>query len=208
MSRKKRDATRQWNSRQRKKFIENHTVRRHQRQSHENIEKQHLHARRFAQLFGFPCRSHAMISWSIRVSKPDWLTKNTGCQNELAHFEKKKKTNEIPPSPWRAFVRKIPLAPVLLYKLALYESCLGRSATPQGNEIRGSEESWLKISPSDVTSVNISWKYRKTAFACTEVSTTFRLPLSVVCFDFSIYECIWNRFIYKKYKLSKRTSTF
>ena len=58
----------------------------------------------------------------------------------------------------RAFVRKIALAPVLLCKLALYESCVGASATPQGNEIRVSEENSLKIIHPNVTSINISWK--------------------------------------------------
>ena len=56
----------------------------------------------------------------------------------------------------RAIVPKNALAPVLLCKLALYESCVGASATPQGNEIRVSEENSLKITPSDVTSVNFS----------------------------------------------------
>ena len=55
---------------------------------HENLEKQHSHARRFAQLFGFPCRSHALISWPMGASKPNCLRKNTGCRNERVRFEK------------------------------------------------------------------------------------------------------------------------
>ena len=68
------------------------------------------------------------------------------------------------PMAWRTFVRKIALAPVLLYKLALYESCVGASATPQGNEIRVSEENSLKMIASDLTSVNISWNFRFSKF--------------------------------------------
>ena len=103
---------------------------------------------------------------------------------------KPKKTDQIPSPPWRAIVPKNVFAPVLLCKLALYEKCVEASATPQGNEIRVSEENSLKIMHSDVTSVNISWKSWKTAFACTEVCTAFRLPLSVACSDFLIYGCI------------------
>lgn len=49
---------------------------------HKNPEKS-LHARRCAKLFGIPCWSHARISWSIGLSKPDWLRKNTGCQTNV-----------------------------------------------------------------------------------------------------------------------------
>ena len=73
------------------------------------------------------------------------------------------------PTACRAFVRKIALALVLLYKLALYESCVRPSATPQSNEIRASEEISSNFMPKRFTSVNffikfwkihVSWKTR------------------------------------------------
>ena len=121
---------------------------------------------------------------------------------------KSKKTNQIPPSPWRAFVPKNALAPVLLCKLALYESCIGASATPQGNEIRASEENSSNFMPKLFGSVNFSWNSWKTTFPCTAVILAFLLPHTIACSNFSIYGCISTRLTYKKYRLSKRMCRF
>ena len=48
---------------------------------------------------------------------------------------------------------KLPSASVLLYKLALYESCVKASATLQGNEIRDSEEKSSNLIPKRFTAL-------------------------------------------------------
>ena len=68
------------------------------------------------------------------------------------------------PMGWRAFVRKIALAPVWFCKLALYDSCARASATPQGNEIRASEEKSSNFMPKRFTSVSFSWNFQKSMF--------------------------------------------
>ena len=103
---------------------------------------------------------------------------------------KSKKTNQIPSSPWRAFVPKNALAPVLLCKLALYESCVGASATPQGNEIRASEKKSSNFMPKLVGSVNCLWNSWKTTFPCTAIILAFLLPHTIACSNFLIYGCI------------------
>ena len=139
----KRDAARQWNSRKRRKFIENYTFRRHQRQYFIKISKNTICMH--GGLHSFSASPVGRMLWFLDLwvyLNPIDLQKIHVVKTNVHNSRKLKKTTQIASLQWRAFVRKIPPALVLLYKLALYESCVIASATPQGNEIRVSEKDY------------------------------------------------------------------
>ena len=66
---------------------------------------------------------------------------------------------------WPQDVVKLPPVGVLLFGLTLYESHVIWTAAPRGNEIRASEENLWVFVVWTLTSLNISWNFRKFAFS-------------------------------------------
>ena len=66
---------------------------------------------------------------------------------------------------WPQDVVKLPPVGVLLFGLTLYESYVIWTAAPRGNEIRASEENLWFFVVWTLTSLNISWNFRKSSFS-------------------------------------------
>ena len=65
---------------------------------------------------------------------------------------------------------KLPTVGVLLFGLTLYEPHVGWTAAPRGNEIRASEENLWFFVVWTLTSLNISWNFRKLTFSKNHVA--------------------------------------
>ena len=66
---------------------------------------------------------------------------------------------------WPQDVVKLPPVGVLLFGLTLYESHVIWTAAPRSNEIRASEENLWFFVVWTLTSLNISWNFRKLTFS-------------------------------------------
>ena len=71
---------------------------------------------------------------------------------------------------WPQDVVKLPPVGVLLFGLTLYESHVIWTAAPRGNEIRASEENLWFFVVWTLTSLNISWNFRKLTFSKNHVA--------------------------------------
>ena len=66
---------------------------------------------------------------------------------------------------WPQDVVKLPTVGVLLFRLTLYEPHEIWTAAPRGNQIRASEEKLWFFVLWTLTSLNISWNFRKLTFS-------------------------------------------
>ena len=83
--------------------------------------------------------------------------------NQILRIFKPKGSNATKFSPQD--VVKFPPVGVLLFGLTLYESHEIWTAAPRGNEIRASEENLWFFVVWTLTSLNISWNFRKLTFS-------------------------------------------
>ena len=76
---------------------------------------------------------------------------------------------------WPQDVVKLPPVGVLLFGLTLYESHVIWTAAPRCNEIRASEENLWFFMVWTLTSLNISWNFRKLTFSKNHMCQVYSL---------------------------------